>query len=44
VQIKSQVTYQDGTNVTRDMTLQIVNMDGFTPKAGGRRTLFGSHA
>jgi long-chain acyl-CoA synthetase len=44
VQIKSLVTYQDGTNVTRDMTLEIVNMDGFTPKAGARRTLFGSHA
>jgi long-chain acyl-CoA synthetase len=44
VQIKSLVTYQDGTNVTRDITLQIVNMDGFTPKAGARRTLFGSHA
>jgi long-chain acyl-CoA synthetase len=43
-QIKSLVTYQDGTNVTRDITLQIVNMDGFTPKAGARRTLFGSHA
>jgi hypothetical protein len=26
------------------MTLEIVNMDGFTPKAGARRTLFGSHA
>jgi long-chain acyl-CoA synthetase len=44
VQIKSLVTYQDGTNVTRDISLQIVNMDGFTPKAGARRTLFGSHA
>jgi long-chain acyl-CoA synthetase len=44
VQIKSLVTYQDGTSVTRDIRLQIVNMDGFTPKAGARRTLFGSHA
>jgi hypothetical protein len=31
--------------VSRDMTLQIVSMDGFTPKqAGVRRSLFGSHA
>jgi long-chain acyl-CoA synthetase len=44
VEIKSVVTYQDGSNVTRTMTLHIVNMDGFTPKEGGRRTLFGSHA
>jgi len=43
-EIKSVVTYQDGSNVTRTMTLQIVNMDGFTPKDGGRRSLFGSHA
>ena len=44
VEIKSVVTYQDGTNVTRTLTLPIVNMDGFTPKEGGRRSLFGSHA
>jgi long-chain acyl-CoA synthetase len=45
VEIESLVTYQDGSNVTRTMTLQIVNMDGFTPKEGGaRRSLFGSHA
>jgi long-chain acyl-CoA synthetase len=44
VELKSVVTYQDGSNVTRTMTLQIVNMNGFTPKAGGRRTLFGSTA
>jgi len=44
VEIKSVVTYQDGSNVTRTMTLQIVNMDGFTPKEGGRRSLFGSAA
>lgn len=45
VEIKSVVTYQDGTTATRNMTLQIVNMDGFTPKqAGSRRSLFGSHA
>jgi len=45
VKIKSIVTYQDGTTATRDITLQIVNMDGFTPKQTGvRRSLFGSHA
>ena len=45
VKIKSVVTYQDGTTATRDMTLQIVSMEGFTPKqAGSRRSLFGSHA
>ncbi len=45
VEIKSLVTYQDGTNVTRNITLPIVSMDGFTPKEpGGRRSLFGSHA
>ena len=45
VEIKSVVTYQDGSNVTRTITLQIVSMDGYTPKqAGARRTLFGSHA
>jgi long-chain acyl-CoA synthetase len=44
VEIKSVVTYQDGTNVTRNITLPIVSMDGFTPKEGGRRSLFGSHA
>ena len=44
VEIKSVVTYQDGTNVTRNITLPIVNMDGFTPKESGRRSLFGSHA
>ena len=44
VEIKSVVTYQDGTNVTRNITLPIVNMDGFTPKETGRRSLFGSHA
>jgi long-chain acyl-CoA synthetase len=44
-EIKSVVTYQDGTNVTRNITLPIVSMDGFTPKeAGARRSLFGSHA
>jgi long-chain acyl-CoA synthetase len=43
VEIKSVVTYQDGTNVTRTITLPIVNMDGFTPKESGRRSLFGSH-
>jgi long-chain acyl-CoA synthetase len=43
VEIKSVVTYQDGTTATRDITLQIVSMDGFTPKqAGARRSLFGS--
>ncbi len=31
------MTYQDGTNVTRTITLPIVDMDGFTPKAGRRR-------
>jgi long-chain acyl-CoA synthetase len=42
--IKSLVTYQDGSSVTRDITLPIVNMDGFTPKqTGARRSLFGSH-
>jgi long-chain acyl-CoA synthetase len=44
VRIKSVVTYQDGTTATRDITLQIVNMDGFTPKQGARRSLFGSYA
>ena len=45
VEIKSLVTYQDGSNVTRNITLPIVSMDGFTSKqAGGRRSLFGSHA
>jgi long-chain acyl-CoA synthetase len=45
VKIKSVVTYQDGTTATRDITLQIVSMDGFTPKqTGARRSLFGSHA
>ena len=43
-EIKSVVTYQDGTNVTRNITLPIINMDGFTPKESGRRSLFGSHA
>ena len=44
-EIKSMVTYQDGTSVTRDIILQILSMDGFTPKqAGARRSLFGSHA
>jgi len=44
VEIKSVVTYQDGTNVTRNITLPIVSMDGFTPKqAGARRSLFGSN-
>jgi long-chain acyl-CoA synthetase len=43
-QIKSVVTYQDGTTATRDITLQIVSMEGFTPKpAAARRSLFGSH-
>src|SRR5207244_7527026 len=32
VEIKSVVTYQDGTTATRNITLQIVSMDGFTPK------------
>ena len=45
VDIKSLVTYQDGTNVTRNITLPIVSMDGFVPKEpGARRSLFGSHA
>jgi long-chain acyl-CoA synthetase len=44
VEIKSVVTYQDGTNVTRNITLPIVSMDGFTPKETGRRSLFGSVA
>jgi len=45
VQIKSVVTYQDGTTATRDITLQIVSMDGFTPKhPGARRSLFGTNA
>ena len=44
VEIKSVVTYQDGTNVTRTITLPIVNMDGFTRKETGRRSLFGSNA
>jgi long-chain acyl-CoA synthetase len=44
VEIKSVVTYQDGSNVTRNITLPIVSMEGFTPKAGGRRSLFGSPA
>ena len=45
VEIKSLVTYQDGSNVTRNITLPIVSMDGFTPRqAGARRSLFGSHA
>ena len=44
VEIKSVVTYQDGTNVTRNITLPIVSMDGFVPKESGRRSLFGSHA
>ena len=44
VEIKSVVTYQDGSNVTRNITLPIVSMDGFTPKAGARRSLFGSPA
>jgi hypothetical protein len=44
VEIKSVVTYQDGTNVTRTITLPIINMDGFTPKETGRRSLFGSSA
>ena len=44
VEIKSVVTYQDGTNVTRNITLPIVNMDGYILKESGRRSLFGSHA
>jgi long-chain acyl-CoA synthetase len=43
VEIKSVVTYQDGTNVTRNITLPIVNMDGYVLKESGRRSLFGSH-
>src|SRR5207244_7099903 len=44
-EIKSVVTYQDGTSVTRDIILPVISMEGFTPKqAGGKRTLFGSHA
>jgi long-chain acyl-CoA synthetase len=42
VEIKSVVTYQDGTNVTRNITLPIVNMDGYVLKESGRRSLFGS--
>jgi long-chain acyl-CoA synthetase len=41
VTMKSTVTYQDGSKVTRDVPLQIVNMDGFVPKEGGRRMAFG---
>jgi long-chain acyl-CoA synthetase len=44
VEIKSVVTYQDGTNVTRNITLPIVNMNGYVLKESGRRSLFGSHA
>jgi len=43
-EIKSVVTYQDGTSVTRDIILPVVSMDGFVPKQSGKRTLFGSHA
>ena len=33
------------SSVTRDIILPVVSMEGFTPKqAGGKRTLFGSHA
>jgi long-chain acyl-CoA synthetase len=43
-EIKSVVTYQDGTSVTRDIILPVVSMDGFTPKQAGKRSLFGSNA
>jgi long-chain acyl-CoA synthetase len=42
VTMKSTVTYQDGTKVTRDVPLQIVNMDGFVPKERGKRMAFGA--
>ncbi len=42
VTMKSTVTYQDGTKVTRDVPLQIVNMDGFVPKERGKRMAFGT--
>ncbi|HMC05129.1 MAG TPA: AMP-binding protein, partial [Actinomycetota bacterium] len=43
-EIKSVVTYQDGTSVTRDIILPVVSMEGFIPKQAGKRTLFGSNA
>jgi long-chain acyl-CoA synthetase len=40
--VQSIVTYQDGSKVTREVTLPIVSMDGFTPKqATGRGLVFG---
>jgi long-chain acyl-CoA synthetase len=41
VTVKSTVTYQDGSKVTREVPLRIVSMDGFVPKEGGRRMAFG---
>ncbi|MGH9042409.1 MAG: AMP-binding protein [Acidimicrobiia bacterium] len=41
VTVRSIVTYQDGTKVTREVPLRIVSMDGFVPKEGGRRMAFG---
>jgi long-chain acyl-CoA synthetase len=42
VTVQSTVTYQDGSKVTREVTLPIVSMDGFTPKqATGRGLVFG---
>jgi len=40
--VQSTVTYQDGSKVTREVTLPIVSMEGFTPKqAAGRGLVFG---
>jgi long-chain acyl-CoA synthetase len=42
VTVHSTVTYQDGSKVTRDVTLPIISMDGFTPKpSAGNRLVFG---
>jgi len=41
VTVKSTVTYQDGSKVTREVPLRIVSMEGFVPKEGGRGLAFG---
>ncbi len=37
VEVKTTVTYQDGTRVDRLIPLRIVDLEGFTPPAGRRR-------
>jgi long-chain acyl-CoA synthetase len=43
-QMESRVTYQDGSSVSRSITLRVVSMDGVTLEPGARRVVFGSKA